>query len=279
MRKHNVLLVLGCEDFRSITVDSNIFPQVNGSSRVRIGDSVDVICSVKADVTEPSNDAPSRGILSVDVEISPVCKIGLNEDSTLIDTDLIADSIEKSMSSSKAFPWEQLCIVPGHHVWTIYVDLLVLQMHEDVTTACSIATFVALNNVVIPKTYPKKGNDFDIEGDITLASHLHNAIDLPILLPIAKIGKAVVVDVTDSEIECASSVMNIGIDRRGKVVSFSITGDKAVEVTEMENALQMATVVGSGIFTYLSRYCQTQLQNELENNFPYLAVTSPGLKV
>jgi exosome complex RNA-binding protein Rrp42 (RNase PH superfamily) len=246
---------------------------------VRLGDSVDVICSIKADVTEPSNDAPNRGILSVNVEISPVCKIGLNEDSSLIDTDLVSDSIEKSISSSKAFPWEQLCIVPGHHVWTIYVDLLVLQMHEDVTTACSIATFVALNNFTIPKTYPKKGNDFDVEGDITMAAHLDNAMDLPILLPIAKIGKAVVVDVTGSEIECASSIMNIGIDRRGKVVSFSISGYNVVEVADMESAIQVATVVGSGIFSYLSRYCQTQLRNEMENNFPYLAVNSPGLKV
>lgn len=38
---------LGNEDFRTIVVDSNIFPQVNGSSRVRIGDSIDVLCSIK----------------------------------------------------------------------------------------------------------------------------------------------------------------------------------------------------------------------------------------
>lgn len=54
-----------------------------------------IIIHNQADVTEPSNDDPNRGILSVNVEISPVCKIGLNEDSSLIDTDLVSDSIEK----------------------------------------------------------------------------------------------------------------------------------------------------------------------------------------
>lgn len=268
-----------CEDFRTITVDSNIFPQVNGSARVRIGDSVDVICSIKADVAEPENDNPNKGIFSVDVEISPVCQIGLSDDSPLVDTDIIAEAIEKSICSSSAFPWQQLCIVPGHHVWAVYVDLLVLQMHEDVTTACSIATYVALNNMVIPKTYVKKGDDFDVDGDVTLASHLENALDLPILLPIAKIGSAVVVDVTDAEIECASSLLNIGIDRRGKVVSLNVAGKKAVNLKDMEESIRTAALVGSGIFANLTNYCEQQVKNELENEFPYLSITSPGLKV
>eukprot|EP01033_Poteriospumella_lacustris_P007718 gene7717-5548_t len=263
------------EDFRTITVDSNVFPQVNGSSRVRIGDSVDVICSIKADATKPLPDKPNQGIISVDIEISPVCKIGLSEDSPLINSDLIAEAIE----NSTAFPGEQLCIVPGHFVWTIFVDILVLQMHEDITTASSIAAYVALNNAVLPKTYPKKGNDFDIEGDITQARHIDNALDFPILLPFAKIGNAIVVDATDSEVECASSILTVGIDQRGKMVSFQVAGSKSIDIADLEATTKTASSVASGIFTYLTSYCRSQMQSELDNEFPYLAISSPGLKV
>lgn len=112
-------------------------------------------------------------------------------------------------------------------------------MHEDITTACSIASYVALNNTVIPKTYVKKGDDFDIDGDITLASHLENALDLPILLPLAKIGSALVVDATDSEVECATSVLTVGIDRRGKLVSLKVAGNQAIDLSDIDIATKV----------------------------------------
>ena len=35
------------DDFRAITIQNNIFPHVNGSSRIKIDSDVDIICSVK----------------------------------------------------------------------------------------------------------------------------------------------------------------------------------------------------------------------------------------
>ena len=38
-----------CYDFRGMSIENNIYPHTNGSSRVRIADVVDVICSVKVE--------------------------------------------------------------------------------------------------------------------------------------------------------------------------------------------------------------------------------------
>ena len=40
-------LKLGHLDYRTIFVENNVFPHVNGSSRVKIADRTDIICSVK----------------------------------------------------------------------------------------------------------------------------------------------------------------------------------------------------------------------------------------
>jgi len=40
----------GMDDFRAITIQNNIFPHVNGSSRVKIDSDVDIICSVKVHI-------------------------------------------------------------------------------------------------------------------------------------------------------------------------------------------------------------------------------------
>jgi exosome complex component RRP42 len=37
----------GADDYRNVVIENNVFPQANGSSRVRLGDTVDVMCSVK----------------------------------------------------------------------------------------------------------------------------------------------------------------------------------------------------------------------------------------
>lgn len=79
-------------------------------------------------MTETSVDRPNEGDIDVDVEVSPVCRIG--EDNFFIDEAQVAEAIEKSLKSYPVFPLSQLCIVPGRFCWTIYVDLLVLQLNE-----------------------------------------------------------------------------------------------------------------------------------------------------
>jgi exosome complex RNA-binding protein Rrp42 (RNase PH superfamily) len=63
-------------------------------------------------------------------------------------------------------------------------------MNEDILTVCSIATYVALNNAKIPKTYPKIGRDFDVEGDFTESCHIQNVAEFPILLTVAKVNRS-----------------------------------------------------------------------------------------
>jgi len=37
----------GLTDFRSITIESDIFPHLNGSCRLKLGSVTDILCSVK----------------------------------------------------------------------------------------------------------------------------------------------------------------------------------------------------------------------------------------
>ena len=69
-------------DFRPILVENNIFPHVNGSSRLKLGHNTDIICSTKAEVTEYDRELNmhlDQGIISVNVDISPACQLK-NED-------------------------------------------------------------------------------------------------------------------------------------------------------------------------------------------------------
>lgn len=69
----------GCQDFRTVKFENSIFPHVNGSSRYRIGDVIDVICSVKLEISEPLSATPNEGNLEVSVDLSPSCNMKLDE--------------------------------------------------------------------------------------------------------------------------------------------------------------------------------------------------------
>jgi len=43
----NSNLSLGPSDYRTISLENSILPQVNGSSRVKISNAFDIICSIK----------------------------------------------------------------------------------------------------------------------------------------------------------------------------------------------------------------------------------------
>ena len=53
-------------DFRCLQIENNIFPHCNGSSRLKLCDSTDILCSIKAEVTEfDRQDSTSKIIIKV----------------------------------------------------------------------------------------------------------------------------------------------------------------------------------------------------------------------
>lgn len=113
------------DDYRSISIETSIYEHVNGSSRVFVNNSTDVICSVKFDICQPSNLRPNKGLLDVGVDISPACNLKLDEkDLSSIELS-VADNIQRSYVGCGKFPWKELCILPGKFAWIVQIDLLV----------------------------------------------------------------------------------------------------------------------------------------------------------
>ena len=70
---------IGLGDYRSISLENCIFPHLSGSSRVKVEDSTDVICSISFEVSEPNQDTPEDGFVAVYVDISPSCKTSIED--------------------------------------------------------------------------------------------------------------------------------------------------------------------------------------------------------
>jgi exosome complex RNA-binding protein Rrp42 (RNase PH superfamily) len=67
------------EQFRQIFIETEILPHTNGSARVTVNGCINIICSIRVDITEPITSIPNEGIIDVDIEFSPSCLYGIDE--------------------------------------------------------------------------------------------------------------------------------------------------------------------------------------------------------
>ncbi len=124
---HSIYLIisLGNGDFRNMFIENSVLLHVNGSSRVKISDAIDIICSVKVEITQPSSLTPDEGLVEVNVDISPACNLKMDERRTTNAASQIAEFLERMYIDTNAIDRNSLCIIKGKTCWAVYIDLMV----------------------------------------------------------------------------------------------------------------------------------------------------------
>jgi len=270
----------GLSDSRSISVENNIFPHLNGSSRVKISDSIDVICSVKLEIAEPNMTTPDEGVLEIHVDISPSCRISSDDRNLQAFGLQLASSLQSTYLGSSSIDLKTLSIINGKFCWSIQVDLLILQIDGNPSDACAIAACVALRSCKMPKTELIAGEsgtleDFEVSGDLSDGLPF-NCSDLPLSITILKVGNVFLVDSSGLEQACASCAMSIAIDQRGSCCGLSYLKSGTMTIEEVEQAIAIATRTAQAIFSQLESFSLHSSTAE-DDLYPDLPVVRQGL--
>ena len=108
-------------DLRPMLIEREVVPHVNGSAHVKIGNFVEVVCSIKADVVEPRPSAPSEGHLIFTTEISPACNaVSVHMDErklTRIGAE-ISHHLQNVYNGSDSIDLVSLGIINGKFCWS-----------------------------------------------------------------------------------------------------------------------------------------------------------------
>jgi exosome complex RNA-binding protein Rrp42 (RNase PH superfamily) len=244
-------------DFRTLIIENSVLPQVNGSSRVRLGLGTELLCSVKLEITEPEDDAPDRGILEVGMEISPSCARYGDDPKKLGNvTAELSEFLRSMYIESASVDLEALCIISGTFCWTIFVDVVVMQVDCNILDACSIAMYVALDCTRVPalKLIPgERGEmeDFEVMGDLTRAGEL-SVVALPLLITVHRVGGRRLLDADADEISCASGAMSIAVDSAGTCRAVHKQQVGTVALADIRTAVSMASTAAAALFPVLS---------------------------
>ncbi|AWR95934.1 exosome complex protein Rrp42 [Acidianus brierleyi] len=223
-------------DYRPLNITLDYAKKADGSALVKLGDT-SVLAGVKVEEEEPFVDTPSQGNLVVNVELLPLAYETFEPgppDENAIELSRVVD---RSLRDSKAVDLNKLVIEAGKKVWTVWVDIYVLDYGGNVLDASTLAAVAALYNAKLPKVL----ND---NGEIKIIRE-EKGDRVPIMFPVvtitaAKIGKYIVIDPDLEEEGIADAKLSISYTPEGRIVGMQKTGQGSFTLQEILNIENIA---------------------------------------
>ncbi len=206
-------------DFRNISIEVNTIKTADGSSIVRLGNTI-VVAGVKVGVGTPYPDTPDEGALIVNLETPPLAAPGIEPGPPDENAIEIARIVDRTIRHSGFIDFKSLCIQTGKLAYILWVDIYVLNHDGNLVDASCIAAVSALSCSKLPKVVIEQDQYRVIREE---KQDMKVNIDLlPLTITFAKISNNIIVDPTLEEENVLDSKITLGISQ-GKVVSIQKT--------------------------------------------------------
>lgn len=102
--------------------------------------------TVSAEITPPREEAPNEGVLIFNTEFSPMCAPGVEPGRISEEEVFVSRMLDKCIRRSRAIDTEGLCIIAKQKVWTVRVDVRVLDHNGNIVDCASVAAAAALQH-------------------------------------------------------------------------------------------------------------------------------------
>ncbi|KAJ8551342.1 hypothetical protein K7X08_000712 [Anisodus acutangulus] len=233
-------------DYRRLTIK---FGREDGSSEVQLGQT-HVMSFVTSQLVQPYRDRPNEGTLSVFTEFSPMAdpsfEVGRPSESAVE----LGRIIDRGLRESRAVDTESLCVVAGKWVWSIRIDLHILDNGGNLVDAANIAAVAALLTFRRPEC-TLGGDDGqevilhppEVREPLPLTIH-----HLPIAVTFAFIGdENMVIDPTHHEEAVMGGRMSVTLNANGEVCAVQKAGGQGVMQSVVMQCLRIASVKAGDI--------------------------------
>ncbi len=226
-------------DVRDIVITNDVSTKAEGSARVKWGDT-EVIAGVKMSVGTPYSDSPDKGTLMVTSELLPMANENFSAGPPSIESIELARVIDRGIRESNMIDLKKLCIKEGEAVWTVFVDLYIINDAGNILDAAALAAVAALKDSLVPTL--EEGNKVDY--DTPTKNKLPLIEDrIPLTSTIFKSGDKLFVDPVLEETSEVDARVTIGISASGDINAMQKGGAGFFTIDEVNEAVKMAKVV------------------------------------
>ncbi|XP_064935656.1 exosome complex component RRP45B-like isoform X2 [Musa acuminata AAA Group] len=234
-------------DYRRLTIK---FGREDGSSEVQLGQT-HVIGFVTSQLVQPYRDRPNEGTLSIFTEFSPMADPSFEAGRPGESAIELGRVVDRGLRESRAVDMESLCVVAGKSVWSIRVDLHILDNGGNLIDAANIAALAALSTFRRPECTlgGENGQDIivhdpEVMEPLTLIIH-----HLPIAVTFAFFseGNIMVIDPTHKEEVVMGGRMTATVNSNGDVCAVQKAGGEGVTPNMIMQCLRIASVKAADI--------------------------------
>jgi exosome complex component RRP42 len=251
----------GMMDGRPIQIIPNVIKKAEGSAMVKWGETV-VLAGVKTQLGSPFPDTPNTGVITVNVELSPISS-PINESGPPGPQAVeLARVVDRGIRESKVIPMEdpKLCVIPGKKVWIIFVDIYILDDGGNLFDASAFAAMAALANTRLKQVV--------IDEDLEEVTLLDETEPLPrrgsvMGLTFGKTNNTIMYDPNLIEDRVKEARFSIGITDQNVVCSMQKGESGTFTQAEIEMILENAQTIAKPLLAKIDEFSQVPDMNEM----------------
>ncbi len=219
------------DEFRKIEISKGVVKKAEGSARVRLG-LTEVIAGVKIDLATPFKDSPDEGILIVNSEFTPLASPLFEVGPPGEDAIELARVVDRAIRESKSIDMKKLVVAPGEKVFSIFIDIHIINHEGNLIDAAGLASIAALSNTKVPKVE----NGEIVRGEYSMDLPL---VYKPVIVSVGKIMNNFIIDPNLKEENVLESKLILGIRDDEKICAMQKQG-KSFKFLEVEKILDLA---------------------------------------
>ncbi|MBU2559451.1 exosome complex protein Rrp42 [archaeon] len=208
----------GFDDYRPITIETDIGHKADGSALVKMGDT-QVMAGIKLLLGQPFSDMPNSGVLTTNAELRPGASPTFEAGPPKPPTVEIARVVDRGIRESGAIDVDKLCITEGELCWIVFVDMHVLDYSGNLFDAGMLSSMAALLDTRLPKVE---------DGKIIYGEKTNNKLPIankPVETTFAKIGSGVVLDPNLDEERVMDARLTVATDKSGDMCAMQKGGE------------------------------------------------------
>ncbi|VVB94704.1 Exosome complex component Rrp42 [uncultured archaeon] len=198
--------------YREITIDTNVIDKAEGSARVKIGDT-HVVVGVKIQPGTPFPDTPDQGVIITNLELIPLASPVFEAGPPREDAIELARVTDRGVRESGALDLSKLCITPGEKVWMVFIDVHVLDDGGNIMDASALGAIAALMTAKLPASRFGLGDDSVVP-----------LRDVPVSVTAVEIGGSIMLDPSMDEESIAGTKLTVTSNQAGELSAMQKSG-------------------------------------------------------
>lgn len=198
---------------RPVEVRFGVSNKAEGSVGVKVG-KTEVVCGIKMATAEPYTDHENEGTMMTSLELLPLSSPNFEYGQPSIQSVETSRIVDRGIRESGFIEFKKLCIKEGEKVWSIFIDLAVLNDDGNLIDVCALAATLALLTAKFPVYDEEK--DVISYGEFTDKKLPLDMAKMPLTTTFFKIGDKIFVDPTREEEDSSDGRLTIEVSKPGK---------------------------------------------------------------